>query len=98
MYPAGLAAFVSGLITMGYLVIGGFFLRFWRRTRDRLFMIFGVAFWLLALNYIMFALSGDAAHETGWAFLIRLAAFCLIIFTIVAKNLSAVGAAADRDG
>lgn len=97
MYPAGLAAFVSGVITMGYVVIGAFFLRFWRRTHDRLFMIFAVAFWLLALNYIMFAISGDAAHETGWAYLIRLAAFCLIIFTILAKNLPLFGAAADHD-
>jgi uncharacterized protein DUF5985 len=96
-YPTGLAAFVSGLITMGYLVIGVFFMRFWRRTHDRLFMIFGIAFWLLALNYVMFALSGDAARETGWAYLIRLAAFCLIIFTIVLKNLWPLKAAAPNE-
>ena len=35
---------VSGAIMMGYLVAGLFFLRFWQETRDRLFLIFAVAF------------------------------------------------------
>lgn len=40
--------FVSGLITMGFVVAGLFFLRFWRRAGDRLFAAFAVAFWMLA--------------------------------------------------
>ena len=40
--------FVSGLITMGFLVAAGFFARFWRRTADRLFLAFAIAFVLLA--------------------------------------------------
>ena len=35
--------FLSGAVALGYLVCGLFFLRFWRRTRDSLFMAFALA-------------------------------------------------------
>ena len=44
-----LSNFLSGAITMGFLAGGLFFLRFWRETRDQLFLTFAVAFWLLGL-------------------------------------------------
>jgi hypothetical protein len=97
MYPADLAAFIGGLIAMGYIVIGLLFLRAWRRTRDPIFMSFAVAFWLLAVNQAAFPLTGATQRETGWLYLIRLAAFALIIFTIVARNLSGSGGAARHD-
>jgi len=50
------APFVSGLIAMGFAVAGLFFLSFWRRTRDTLFVAFAVAFWLLALAVAGFSL------------------------------------------
>ena len=31
---------ISGALTMGYLVAGLFFYRFWRESRDRLFLLF----------------------------------------------------------
>jgi hypothetical protein len=42
--------FLSGAITMGCATAGLFFLRFWKRTRDRLFIAFALAFWLLAIG------------------------------------------------
>ena len=42
--------YLAGMVTAGYLACGLFFLRFWSRGRDFLFLAFGVAFWLLALN------------------------------------------------
>ncbi len=79
--------FVAGLITMGYLVAGLFFLRFWVRTRDGLFVIFASAFWLLALNQALVAVAGIPREEHSWIYLLRLAAFTLIIIGIVAKNV-----------
>src|SRR5262245_60048104 len=35
---------------------GLFFFRFWRDTRDRLFLLFGTAFWLLSLTWVLLAL------------------------------------------
>lgn len=86
MYPGTLAVFVAGAIAMGYLVIALFFLRFWRRTGDRFFMIFGIAFGLLAANNGAFYLTGEAIREPAWIYLIRLAAFVLIIIAVVSKN------------
>jgi hypothetical protein len=45
-----LVSFLSGAVTLGFLVAAAFFLRFWRRTHDRLFLAFAVAFMLLAMN------------------------------------------------
>ena len=83
-YPA---EFILGTITMSYLVVGLFFLRFWHRTRDSLFLIFAIAFWLLTANYGAFALGG-IARGAGWVYLPRLLGFLLIIGAIVNKNLS----------
>jgi hypothetical protein len=74
---------------MGYAIAGLFFLRFWSRTRDLLFMAFAVAFWLLALNQALVALSEAPREEQTWFYLLRLAAFLLIIAAIVGKNLRA---------
>ena len=40
--------FLSGAVTFGFFVAALFFLRFWRTTRDELFIAFAVAFALLA--------------------------------------------------
>jgi heme A synthase len=84
--------FVFGIITMGYVVAGLFFAKFWRRSRDPLFAIFAVAFWLLALNQAIVAVLDVPREEQSWAYLLRLAAFILIIVAIVYKN------AASRSG
>jgi len=78
--------FVFGVITMGYVVAGLFFAKFWHRSRDPLFAIFAVAFWLLALNQAIVAVIEVPREEQSWAYLLRLAAFILIIVAIVNKN------------
>ena len=82
-------AYLSGAVTLGYLVAGAFFLRFWRKTRDRLFLAFGVAFGLLlAVNQIL-ATAIDAGDERViYAYLLRVLGFVLILAAIVDKNLS----------
>ncbi|MDQ3077384.1 MAG: DUF5985 family protein [Pseudomonadota bacterium] len=81
--------FLAGAITMGFLVAGLFFLRFWKRTGDTLFIAFALAFWLLGLVQAILALGGIPVEERSWVYLIRLAAFALIIASITAKNRSA---------
>jgi hypothetical protein len=89
------SAFLPGMIAMGLLTAGLFFFRFWRRTGDRLFIAFGLAFCLLALNQVLLAATGIPREEQSWIYLIRLAAFALIIVAIVGKNM---GRAARTDG
>jgi hypothetical protein len=78
-------AFCSGAIAMSFAIAGLFFLRFWRRTGDRLFLAFAGAFWLMMLQGI--TVLDDLGDESrSWTYLLRLAAFTLIIVAIVLKN------------
>ena len=81
--------FVAGLIAMGHLIAGLFFLRFWTRTKDSLFAIFAVAFWLLAANQILLAAVNVTNEEASWIYLLRVAAFGLIIAAVIRKNSGA---------
>lgn len=78
--------FLSGAITFGFLVVGLFFLRFWRRTGDRLFLAFAIAFWLLSLNQALLVFTDMPVEERSWLYLLRLAAFALILGSVWAKN------------
>jgi hypothetical protein len=82
-----MSLFVWGLITMGYLIAGLFFLRFWSRTHDLLFGAFALAFWLLAVNQGLVALSDSPREEHSWFYLLRLIAFLVIIAAVINKNI-----------
>ena len=77
---------LSGLIVAGDLVAALFFLKFWRRSGDTLFAIFAAAFMLLALGQALLALTNVPVEERSWIYLLRLAAFTLLIIGIVHKN------------
>ncbi|HET7132664.1 MAG TPA: DUF5985 family protein [Gammaproteobacteria bacterium] len=84
-----LVAYLGGAVTLGYLVAAMFFMRFWRKTADRLFLAFAIAFGLLAVNQ-GFAIFLDAGDETtAFAYGLRVLGFVLILAAIVDKNLSA---------
>lgn len=80
--------FTSGLIAMGFLIAGLFFLRYWRQTRDSLFAAFAAAFGLLALNQTLLAFSRVPLEERSPLYLVRLAAFAIIIAAVLAKNMA----------
>jgi len=82
-----IAGFASGAISVGYLVASLFFLKFWRRTGDRLFAAFAAAFLLMAVNQATPVLFGIADEALGGVYLLRLAAFLLIILAVLRKNL-----------
>ena len=81
--------FLSGAVALGFFTCGLFFLRFWNRTRDQLFLAFALAFGLLGLGQTILALANIPTEERGSLYLIRLAAFAVIIFAILRKNRSA---------
>ncbi len=80
--------FMSGAITLGFVIAAVFFLRFWRRTADRLFLAFAVAFFLLALNQALAQWLGAADERVGYTYLLRVIGFVIILAAIVDKNLS----------
>lgn len=81
--------FLSGAVGFGFFVCALFFLRFWRRMRDELFLAFALAFGLLGIGQTILALANIPTEGRGCIYLIRLAAFALIIFAILRKNRSA---------
>ena len=75
---------MTGAIVLASWLAGLFFLRFWRDTRDRLFLIFAGAFWLLGLTRLALVIVQREEHH--YIYWIRLAAFVLIVIAIVDKN------------
>jgi hypothetical protein len=83
--------FLAGVVTLGFLVAAGFFLRFWRRTADRLFLSFAAAFALLALNQMLATFLGAGDELTPYTYVLRVLGFVLILLAIVDKNFPARG-------
>lgn len=77
----------TGALTFGYLIAGLFFLRFWRRTDEPLFLSFAIAFGLMALNQLALTFLPIPKDESHFVYLIRILAFALIAYAIVRKNL-----------
>jgi membrane-associated PAP2 superfamily phosphatase len=78
--------FLSGAVALGFATCALFFLRFWRRTREELFLAFALAFFLLGLGQTVLALANIPTEERGSIYLLRLAAFLLILIAIYRKN------------
>lgn len=81
-----MTVFFSGMITMGFLMAALFFLKFWSQTRDELFAVFAIAFFLFAINQGLISGIASSRDEKIFVYLLRLAGFSLIIFAIVRKN------------
>lgn len=79
---------LAGAVIFGYAVAALFFLRFWRRTGDTLFLAFSCAFLLLGVGQGLLAIASIAEEDRSWAYLLRLAAFGLIIAAVATKNRS----------
>lgn len=86
-----LLSFLSGAVVMGFWLAGLFFLRFWKKTRDELFLAFTLAFWLLGMVQALLAFSSVPVEERSWLYFLRFAAFLLILAAIWRKNRRARG-------
>ena len=91
-----LQCLISGATIMGYGVCALFFLRFWRSTRDRLFLVFSLAFALLALQRLALTLMQPLEEWRTSLYMVRLLAFLLILGAIIDKNRSPGGGDAPR--
>ncbi len=78
--------FLSGAISFGFYVCGLFFLRYWHRSRDELFLTFALAFALLGTGQAILTLGNLPTEERGALYLFRLGAFMLILLAIYRKN------------
>lgn len=82
-------SFLSGAIMMSCFVIGLFFVKFWQKSRDQLFLYFATSFWLLTLERIVLGSLGNLHEISPVIYLIRLCAFVVLLIGIVRKNSEA---------
>jgi hypothetical protein len=87
LYMMQLEHFMMGIVTMGHFVAALFFLKFWTKTRDRLFLWFSGAFWLLGLNRVAMLITRDLSehHVVYW---VRFLGYVVILIAILDKNRS----------
>lgn len=79
--------FLLGAVAMACAVAALLFFRYWRGTRDRLFLWFGASFLVEAVNRTHFALSGQASDDMPLYYSIRLLSYGLILWAVLEKNL-----------
>jgi uncharacterized membrane protein HdeD (DUF308 family) len=78
--------FLMGVIATTSLIAGLFFLKFWKRTSDMLFLAFGSAFIIEGLNRVALLFTSEPSEANPWFYLVRALAFLLIIAGILKKN------------
>jgi hypothetical protein len=78
--------FLLGIIFTTSITVGVYFLKFWHRTGDLLFLAFSAAFIIEGLNRIGFLFIERPNEGSPIIYLVRLLAFLLIIVAIVWKN------------
>ena len=78
--------FLLGIIVTSTLVASCFFFRFWRRTRDWLFLGFALAFLIEGLNRASFLALDDPTGGNLAGYSIRLLSYLLILAAIASKN------------
>jgi len=78
--------FLLGIIVTASFVAAGFFAKFWRATRDPLFLYFAVAFLLEGLNRIAFLFLDNPHAGDVVIYTVRLLSYLLILAAIAYKN------------
>jgi hypothetical protein len=81
-----LNGFLLGVIVTTSLTAGVFFLKFWRRTRDPLFLAFAAAFTIEGINRIGFLFVERPNEGRPEIYVVRLLAFLIILAAIVRKT------------
>ena len=77
---------ISGMLFLGYAACALFFLRHWTSTRDRLFLWFSLAFFTLAGQRLALVMAHNWTEQATWPYVLRLAAYLLILAAIIDKN------------
>jgi hypothetical protein len=80
--------FLLGATAMASAVAGLLFLRMWRESRDRLYLMFAWAFWLEALARAALLLAPSPSEAHPALYLLRIGAYGLILLAVADKNLT----------
>jgi hypothetical protein len=78
--------FLLGVIVMASLVVSAFFFKFWRQTRDLLFLCFSASFLIEGVNRCAFLFLDRPNEGDTVLYSVRLFAYSLIVIGIVHKT------------
>jgi hypothetical protein len=81
-----IVGFLLGVIVTTSLVASAFFLKFWRQTRDKLFLGFSAAFAIEGVNRLAFLFVAHPEEGNPILYTVRLFSYLLILAAIVNKN------------
>jgi hypothetical protein len=81
-----LTVFLQGVCAATSAAIGLLFLRYWQETRDRLFAFFSLAFWIMALSWVLLGVISPTQEGRPYIYSLRLLTFALIIAATVDKS------------
>ncbi len=75
-----------GAIAACCFVIGLFFLRFWKTTRDNFFLFFALSFLLEGANRVSLVMFFNMGEASPSYYLIKVSSYSFIIVAILVKN------------
>lgn len=78
--------FLLGVIVTSSLAAGAFFIKFWRQTRDLLFLGFGAAFIIEGINRLAFLFVDQPNEGDPLIYAVRLFSYVVLLAAIVHKN------------
>lgn len=86
--------FFSGFATAAFAASAVFFLKLWRVSRDRFYLLFCIASALLSIERVLLFWVKDPSQGyptsltegTSWVYLMRLSSFLVIFAAIIHKN------------
>lgn len=78
--------FLLGMIVTASLTAAAYFFKFWKQTRDALFLAFSTAFFIEGLNRVGFLFVEHPNEAGATIYVVRLVAFLLILSAIIRKN------------
>ena len=81
-----LEQFLSGGVFVACFAVSLLFLRINRKSPDRLFVYFAIAFALLAIERVLLAVVSASTEYAPYVYAVRLVAYGCIIVAIVDKN------------
>ena len=81
-----LESFLVGVIATTSVTAGLFFLRFWRDSRDSLFLAFALAFLIEGLNRASVLVVDHPNEGAPRIYIVRCLAFLIILGGIINKN------------
>lgn len=84
---SNLENFLLGVFATLCLVAGAYFFKFWRKTRDPLFLAFAASFCIRSLNNAAKMSLSDPNTASTWSVIVGLLASLLIVIAILRKNL-----------